>query len=389
MEEALKLDPELAQVHRLLGEALGQRERWPEAVKQFEAYAALTEEDADAFFLLGQAYIETGELEKGATTFAQGVRADPGFLARHREEIDAAAGDFLQAGKEALEVGDLARATELLDAVAPLVPGQGELYILLGQAHQQAGDLLPAIAAYADAANLSADLRTVYADEIDSLVQQAIAKSEAALDGGDLDTAAQVMEAVVELRPDDPQARFILGNVYNQANQFAQAIEQYQTVIDLEPDSSSAHTNMGVVYYKMGDLETAVEEFKAALQIEPDDAETHYLLGAAYVQMEQLETGQTEFETAIALDEQLAPPYIGLGNVYLLQGEVESAREMAEIAIELSPNSPEAFFLLGQVNIQLGDAAEARAALQQVLSLNPTPHWREQVERMLESLQTE
>jgi cytochrome c-type biogenesis protein CcmH/NrfG len=62
---------------------------------------------------------------------------------------------------------------------------------------------------------------------------------------------------------------------------------------------------------------------------------------------------------------------------------------MAEKAIALSPNSPEAYFLLGQVHIQTGNVIEARAALQQVLSLNPAPQWREQAERILESLGSE
>jgi protein O-GlcNAc transferase len=389
LEEALKRDPGLAEAHRLLGEALGRSGRWPEAIKQFEAYQTLTEGDSTAYFLLGQAYMQTGDVEKAAATFADGTRVDPDFLTGHREEIAEAADGFLQAGKEALEAGDLATATELLTIVAPLVPGQGDVYILLGQAHQQADDVVPALAAYATAVETSPELAAEHADEIDALAQRGLEMSQALLDASDFSTAAQILEAVARLLPDEPRVHFLLGNVYNQADQFAQAIEQYQTVLSLEPNSSSAHTNMGVVHYKMGDLEQAVKEFDAALGIEPDDAETHYLLGAAYVQMEQFEQGKTEFETALELDDQLAPPYIGLGNVRLLEGDFGSALEMADQAIALSPNSPEAFFLLAQVHIQMGNVVEAQNALEQVLSLNPSPHWREQAERLLESLKSE
>ncbi len=389
LEEALKRDPGLAEAHRLLGEALGHSGRWPEAVKQFEAYQALAEGDSAAYLLLGQAYVQTSDLKKAAATFAEGVRADPDFLVSHQEEIAQATDDFLEAGKEALQAGDLATATEFLTIVAPLVPGQGDVYILLGQAHRQANNVVQALSAYVNAVNLSPELAAKHANEIDVLAQQGLEIGQAALDNEELPTAAQILGAVTTLVPDGPRAHFLLGNVYNQANQYAQAIEQYQTVLSLEPSSSSAHTNMGVVYYKMGDLETAVEEFNAALEIEPDDAETHYLLGAAYVQLEQLEEGKTEFEAALELDEQLAPPYIGLGNVYLLQGAIDSALEMANQAVALSPNSPEAFFLLGQVHIQLGHVVEARNALEQVLSLNPAPHWREQAELLLESLESE
>jgi tetratricopeptide (TPR) repeat protein len=389
LEEALKKEPGLAKGHRLLGEALGRNGRWPEAVKQFEAYQALSEGDAAAQFLLGKAYIQTGDTKKAAVTFAEGVREDPDFLVSHQEEIAAAADDFLKAGREALDTGDLATATELLTMVAPLVPGQGDVYILLGQAHQQSNDIVQALAAYGNAVSLNPELQDAHADEIDATAQQGLEMGQAALEAGDLSMAAQVLGLTAALLPDEPRVHFLLGNAYNQANQFAQAIEQYQIVLSLEPNSSSAHTNMGVVFYKMGDLQKAVEEFNVALEIEPGDAETHYLLGAAYVQMEQFESGQTEFEAALELDDQLAPSYIGLGNVYLLQGDIVSALEMAEQAITLSPNLPEAYFLLGQVHIQLENIVEARNALEQVLSLNPAPHWRDQAERLLQSLEPE
>jgi len=386
LEEALKREPGLAEAHRLLGEALGRSDRWPEALTQFEAYLTLAKEDAAAYYLLGQAYVRTGDLKKAASTFAEGASIDPSFLASHGEEVAEAADDFLQAGKEALRTGDLATATELLTIVAPLVTGEGDVYVLLGQAHQQANDTAQALIAYANAVKMSPELADERADEIDALAQQGFEMSQTALDAGNLTTAAEISEALVTLLPDEPKAHFSLGNIYNQANQFAQAIEQYQTVLKLDPDSSSAHTNMGVVYYKMGDLETAVQQYDAALQIEPDDAETHYLLGAAYIQMEQLEKGKSEFQVALTLDDQLAPPYIGLGNVYLLQGDLERALEMSEQALVLTPNSPEAHFLQGQAYIQMGNISRARAALEQMLSLNPSPHWRQQAESILESL---
>jgi tetratricopeptide (TPR) repeat protein len=386
LEEALKKDPGLAEAHRLLGQALGRSERWPEAVTQFEAYKTLAQEDTAAYFLLGRAYLQTDKLEKAAATFAEGVRIDPSALDDHREEIAAITDDVIQAGQEALAAGDLAKATDLLTIVAPLVPGQGQVYLLLGQAHLQADDTRQALSAFAEAVKLSPELAAEHADEINALAQTGLEMGQAALEAGDLNTAAQILDAVTVLLPDEAKPHFLLGNVYNQLNQFAEAIEQYQTVLSLEPDSSSAQTNLGVVYYKMGDLETAIQAYDAALRIEPDDAETHYLLGAAYVQMEQLEQGQAEFETALALDDRLAPAYIGLGNVHLLQGDLESALSALEKAVTLDPNSPEAYFALGQIHIQLGNIDQARSALQQVLSLNPAPQWRKATEQMLESL---
>jgi tetratricopeptide (TPR) repeat protein len=389
LEEVLKRDPGLSEAHRLMGEALARSERWPESVTQFEAYQALANEDAAAYYWLGRAYVQTGDLKKAAATFGEGARIDPSFLESHSEEIAEAADDILKAGKSALDTNDLETATDLLTIVAPLVPGEGDIFILLGQAHQQANNLSQALQAFANALELSPELGLEYSNEIEELAQEGMETGQAAFDRGDLATAVEIVQSVTTVRPDDPKAHFLLGNIYNQANDYASAIQEYQNVLRLEPDSSSAHTNIGVVHYKMGDLQAAVQEYQLALDLEPDDAETHYLLGAAYVQMEQLELGKREFETALELNDQFAPPYIGLGNIYLLQSQVEMALEMAQKSIALSPNSPESFFLLGQVNIQMGNLSEARAALEKVLTLNPAQHWREQVQTMLESLDSE
>jgi tetratricopeptide (TPR) repeat protein len=389
LEEALKSDPELAEAHRLLGQALGESGRWYEAVEQLKKYQTLAQDEAAAYFLLGQAYVQTADLKNAAAEFAEGVRVDPTFLASHEDEIAEVADDFLKAGRDALAADDLDTATELLTLVAPLAPDQGEVFFLLGEAHLRANDVVESLAAYANAVGLRPDLVAQHSDEINEVAQQGLEAGQAAFDAGDLDTASRVMGAVTALLPEDAKAHFLLGNIFNEANQFAQAIEQYQTVLTLEPDSSSARTNMGVVYYKMGDLETAIQEYNKALDIEMDDAETHYLLGAAYVQREQWDEGKAEFEAALELDSQFAPPYIGLGNVYLFQGDLQKALEALDQAAVLSPNSPEAYFALGQVHLQLGNTAEARNALERVLTLNPAPHWREQVEQMLASLATE
>jgi protein O-GlcNAc transferase len=389
LEEALKRDAELAEAQRLIGEALKENGRWAEALDHFKIYQTLAGDDPAAYLSLGEAYAKTGDLEKAATAFSEAARLDPSYLEKHSEEISAAADTFLKAGRRALEEGDLAMATELLSAVAPLVPGQGELYVLLGQAQQQAGNTVQALTAYANAIELSPELVGQYAAEIEALAQQGIEQAEAAADSGELERAVETMQAVITLRPDESRPHFVLGNFYNEADQLLQAIEQYEAVLAIDPDNASALTNLGVVYYKMGDLDKAIATYQDALAVEPDDAETHYLLGAAYVQMERLAESKAEFDRAIELNDQLAPPYIGLANIQLLQGDLDAALQALEKAIELAPSSPEAYFALGQVYLQQGNIEEARTALEQVLTLNPAPHWRQQVENILQSLESE
>jgi len=325
----------------------------------------------------------------------------------------------LEAGRAALERGDVATAIRELEQVTHVDPQQVEARVLLGQAYEKAnrpddaigqyqaalslqspdpqvgfrlgtllvasGKPVEAAAPLAAAVKLNAGMAVSYTREISAAVTAGLAASSD-LVSKDPQQAAQILGAITTLDARNVRSRVLLGNLYVSGGQSQLAIEQYQAALALDSNNTSAMANLGVAYYQMGKLDDAVAQFQSALQQAPDDAETHYLLGAAFIQQNKVDQALSEFQAAIKSNPNLAAAYVGLGNTQLLQNDLDGAVTSLNKAVQLAPSQPEAQYALGRALMLKGDRAGALQPLQRFLTLNPPANRRAEVEEWLKQL---
>jgi predicted Zn-dependent protease len=74
-------------------------------------------------------------------------------------------------------------------------------------------------------------------------------------------------EALVALEPSDTVVRFGLGELYLQAQAFAQAAEQFAEIIRLDPHYSAAYRYLGQAYAALGRRPEAAETFQRGIAI--------------------------------------------------------------------------------------------------------------------------
>ena len=74
-------------------------------------------------------------------------------------------------------------------------------------------------------------------------------------------------EALVALDPSDTVVRFGLGELYLQAQAFAQAAEQFAEIIRLDPHYSAAYRSLGQAYVALGRRAEAAETFQRGIAI--------------------------------------------------------------------------------------------------------------------------
>lgn len=101
-----------------------------------------------------------------------------------------------------------------------------------------------------------------------------IARSE-----GDGERAVALLEKVVRLRPNFPDAVYNLANVYQGCRRYAEAEATYRQAIALRPVFDWAHLNLGNVLYKSGRFAEAMQECETARE--------QRLLDQARARMEQ------------------------------------------------------------------------------------------------------
>jgi len=95
-----------------------------------------------------------------------------------------------------------------------------------------------------------------------------------------LDTArVQALEARASESPDDASVRAELGNLYFDAERFADAARWYEASLAIAPGNADVRTDLGICYYYMNQAPRAIEQFEVSLKTNPRHTKTLLNLG--------------------------------------------------------------------------------------------------------------
>ena len=100
----------------------------------------------------------------------------------------------------------------------------------------------------------------------------------AALDGGVDAAARQLCGHLAE--QNDPEKLVLLGQLYGDHGQFADAVSPLRRAVQLDPDSYDAWHNLGLSYFRLQRYKEARQPLEKAVAMRPDLFETLNLLGA-------------------------------------------------------------------------------------------------------------
>lgn len=91
----------------------------------------------------------------------------------------------------------------------------------------------------------------------------------------------QAAPLLARLKADPVNADLLtsLGNLYYDAQQYAQAVDYYGRVLKIKPAEVAVRTDMATAYWYMGNSETALSEFDKALTYMPNNPSTLFNRG--------------------------------------------------------------------------------------------------------------
>ncbi len=235
----------------------------------------------------------------------------------------------------------------------------------------------------------------------DELFQHAIEEQQ----HGDLTSAIRDYRKVLEVRPNEVQAKVNLGAALAHVGQFDEAISIYRSALPSLKDKNPVLLNLALAYYKKGDFENAREQFAILHDAQPNSLQVVILLGdsdvrtgksdAALALLEPLESKYSrnmDFEyvlgsalintkgrrrEGVARVEKVAEAgpdaaaYVLAGATLLDLNEYEAARQDLEEAIQLNPRLPKLYTLVGTARDKTGDVKEAETAFREALKTDP------------------
>ncbi len=259
-------------------------------------------------------------------------------------------------------------------------PNYPLLQMQLGDLLEQAGRLADAAAAYAavdPASPLSWQARLNRAAVLDAMGQSAKAEKE--------------LQAMAADRPDNAEPLIVLGDIFRQREQFADAVTAYDEAVKRSEPLPPRYWRLiyarGIALERSKQWPRAEADFLRALDFDPDQPLVLNYLGYSWVERsENLDRAQDMIRRAVELRPNDGFIVDSLGWVYYRLGKYPEAVVQLERAVELRSEDPVINAHLGDAYWAVGRRREAKFQWRTALDLKPDANLKVELERKLDGV---
>lgn len=172
-----------------------------------------------------------------------------------------------------------------------------------------------------------------------------------------------------DLNP-DPMVQSLAAEAYTETGDYTKAAQYLEAVTTLSPDNAGLRTQLGLTRVASGQTERAISDFEAAAKLDPSHLEADTALALTYL-------GKKQFDQALATARKMSakepknPIYYNLeGAAYVGKGDIADARKSFGLALGANPAYVPANLNLATLDMQDKDAPAARKRLDSVLSVD-------------------
>ncbi|MBN2372423.1 tetratricopeptide repeat protein [bacterium] len=344
--QASKMDPVTEQRLKSLGYI------WTQAKADIEGGEAVPD-PKDKIHIMnylddGMGYLIIGQYDRAIEEFQKIINDDPDNMAA-----------YFHLGWAYEEKGDIGQAEVFFKKVIEIDPGHSDVYNHLGLIQYLRGEWDQALTAFKTSLDLF-EYAEVYYNI--SLVYQKKGMN------GD---AVKAIKKAIELDPDYAEAWNQLGNLYMESGDIQGAAEQFEKAIDLDPEHVTAHNNLGLIYSRMGQTEDAIKEFHEAARLDPNSAEAHNNLGSLYLGKGLYEQARSELEKALEIRPDYKKAMINSGMLYLRLNDLLKAEGLFKKVIEMDSSFTEAYVQLGYLYMTRKEFDKALSSFQEMMRSHP------------------
>jgi tetratricopeptide (TPR) repeat protein len=233
-----------------------------------------------------------------------------------------------------------------------------------------------------------------------SKIQPQFQEAEELFRQGLIEQAKEKIQEELKRNSSSMEGYNLLGIIYSDQKDYANALEAFQHALKLDPNSISAHNNIGNVYVAQEQPHLAKKEFRTVLRLDPGNRDGNYNLGLvlmaeglpaeaishfqrvrpsnvetrfnlirAYLQAHRSAEGlkvATELSAQNKDDVQL---HFTLGVMLASEKQYRAAQLELEKANALRPETFEILYNLGQTYLRGGEYAKADQVLNRALKL--------------------
>lgn len=246
-QQALALAPADNFLHQNFAQFLGAKGALAQATEEAQRVCELLPQRPAQYYDIGNLLVVQGRIDEAAEYFSRAL---------------AIQGDFVHAlnglGQVQANQQKTTEAVACFKRALRANPDDPETYLNLGFLEQNRGNLKQASVHYQNAARRQPlGLADYFSQAVDASALGLPAR------------AVELFEALIQLKPECWQARYLLGLEFAAQGKIEEARAQFLAAIRYRPDFAPAHLNLGFMLAKQEKPDQAVAEFRITLQIDP------------------------------------------------------------------------------------------------------------------------
>ena len=202
-------------------------------------------------------------------------------------------------------------------------------------------------------------------------VDTAFVKARELHESGQLAEAAHIYRSILTAEPAHFDAAHLLGLVYLQRGEYADAERQFSRAIEINPHIEGAYNNRGNALKRLERLDEALVSYDKAIALKPDFAEAFNNRANALQVLNRPDSALASYDKAIAFKPGYADAFNNRGILLYNLNRLEDALASYERAIELKPGFAEAYNNRGITLNTLGRVDEALESYNKAIALKP------------------
>ncbi|MCL5036253.1 MAG: tetratricopeptide repeat protein [Chloroflexi bacterium] len=306
---------------------------WEQAVMAYERVMKADPNNGDACAKIAEIYAIRGQISKVVEQYFRLMeilteKGDTKIVVEVAEWINKLQPENLKPKEKILALyekkGEIDKEVELSLKLA-------RLYIERGEADEKPIDLLKKVLERdPENLNIALELAEIYlsSGHIQEGLMQFRTVSDAFIEKGMLDKAADAMKRMKVLQPDDQDLMFRLGNLYIELGKLDEAEAEYRAILRLNLNHIDALMALGNVCQKKGQYKDATLAFNKILSINPQEVSAREKLG--------------ELNHAQGLAGEAIKHYLSAAHSYQVSGNTENAVRIFQKVLSLDPTNPTA-----------------------------------------------
>lgn len=236
-------------------------------------------------------------------------------------------------------------------------------------------------------------------------VQTMFSQASTLIDEKKYDEAAEILEQLVELYPDNARYRFRLGDVYNYLAKYENALSEAEAAVKLDPTKGIHHflqgrileamnlseqaltayqnaarldADVGITHFataqmqnKLGNQVDALNEYRKAAECNPDWDKPHHAIAEILEAQNLNNEALIEYRKAAELAPKWVIPRYSIAKLLSKMSRYEEALVEYQKAIEIEPDWSLSYYAMADLLVTMNRNEEALHAINKAISIDP------------------